>query len=146
MEESVDLAGQLKQAFDCGAVDIRTYSPLTLAFVGDGIYDLIIRTVLVERGNRGVQGMHKSKSALVKAATQAAMAEALTDVMNQEEEGIYRRGRNATTHSSAKNASIADYRKATGFEALCGYLYLTGQIPRLIELIQAALEKLGLSV
>lgn len=83
MEESVNLAGQLKQAFDCGNVDIRTYSPLTLAFVGDGIYDLIIRTVLVERGNRGVQGMHKSKSALVRAATQAAMAEVLADVMNQ---------------------------------------------------------------
>lgn len=146
MEESLELAEQLKQAFACEEVDIRTYSPLTLAFVGDGIYDTIIRTVLAGRGNRGVQSLHKSKSELVKAATQAAMAEAVLDVMNTQEESVYRRGRNATTHSSAKNASITEYRKATGFEALCGYLYLTGQLPRLIELIQLAMKKLSLHI
>lgn len=146
METGINLAEQLKQAFACEDVDIRTYSPLTLAFVGDGIYDLIVRTVLVARGNRGVQGMHKSKSELAKAPTQAAMAEIILDAMSKEEESVYRRGRNATTHSSAKNASISDYRKATGFETLCGYLYLTGQMPRLIELIQLAIERLSLTL
>lgn len=146
MEESINLIELIREEFVCETIDIRTYSPLTLAFVGDGIYDLLIRTVMAQRGNRRVEDYHKQKSGLVKAQTQAAMAEAVFADLTEEEAGIYRRGRNAVTHSSAKNASIADYRKATGFEALCGYLYLAGRTKRLLQLVRLALERLKLGI
>ena len=146
MEKGIDFLTLLQQEFDCKGVDIRTYSPLTLAFVGDGIYELLVRTVIVERGNRSVESIHKEKSRYVKAQTQAAMAESILEVMTPEEQSIYRRGRNANIHSTAKNASVAEYRKATGFEALCGYLYLTTQNERMVELVREAFSRLGISL
>ncbi len=106
-------------------VDIRTYSPLTLAFVGDCIYDLVIRTVVVERGNTAPNTLHQKKSAVVKAQAQAAQAEAVFGELTEEEQAVYKRGRNAHSHSSAKNASIGDYRKqaqAAQAEAVFGEL------------------------
>lgn len=144
MEES--LIYKLKEEFECAEVDIRTYSPLTLAFIGDSIYDLVIRTVIVERGNRAVNGLHKTKSNLVKAETQAAMGEVLFERMTQEEQAIYRRGRNAKSYTTAKNASIADYRKATGLEALFGYLYMTDNMDRLLALIKIGLNEMDITV
>lgn len=146
MEESMSLLLRINREFDCQKADMRVYSPLTLAFVGDGIYEIIVRTVLVERGNRSVNSLNKMKSGLVRAQTQAALSEALSDMLTDEEAAVYRRGRNATTHSTAKNASVSDYRKATGFEALCGYLYLTDRTERLTELIKRGLERLGLTL
>ena len=144
MEESLSLLGKFKKEFECEEVDIRTYSPLTLAFVGDCIYDLLIRTVLVERGNRNPEHLHKRKSAMVKAGAQAAMAEFLKDDLTEEEMSVYTRGRNAKSYTTAKNASVTDYRKATGFEALMGYLYLTDREDRMIELVKRALEGLDM--
>lgn len=141
MEES--LISKLKKEFACEEVDIRTYSPLTLAFIGDCIYDLIIRTVAVQRGNRSVNSLHNMKSRLVKAQTQALMAEALKEIMTEEEHAVYRRGRNAKSYTTAKNASIADYRKATGLEALFGYLYLTDGLERIVELVKAGIDRIG---
>lgn len=141
MEESIGLLELLKTKFECEDVDIRTFSPLTLAFVGDGIYEIIVRTVMVERGNRSVESLHKEKSRYVKAQTQAAMAESIKELMTPEEESVYRRGRNANIHSPAKNATMADYRKATGFEALCGYLYMQGKMERLLELMQEGFKR-----
>ena len=146
MEESIGLLEQLKTKFACEDVDIRTFSPLTLAFVGDGIYEIIVRTVMVERGNRGVQSLHKEKSKYVRAQTQAAIAESIQELMTPEEESIYRRGRNANIHSPAKNATMADYRKATGFEALCGYLYLQGKMERMLELIQEGFRRVDIHI
>lgn len=146
MEESLGMLARIKEKFDCKPVDVRTYSPLTLAFLGDCVFDLIIRTVVVERGNRAPQGLHKSKSAIVKAQTQAAMAEALLPELTGEEESVYRRGRNAKSYTTAKNASVSDYRKATGFEALIGYLYLNDQIDRILYLTDEALKKLELEI
>ena len=138
MEESLSLLGAIRKKFVCDRVDIRTYSPLTLAFVGDCIYDLVIRTIVVERGI-----LHTKKSSIVKAQAQAAQADALMEELTAEEQAVYRRGRNAHSHSAAKNASIGDYRKATGLEALYGFLYLTDQTDRLLWLIAKGLELTG---
>lgn len=129
---------QIRKQFDLRETDLKTYSPLTLAFMGDCVFDLYIRSILVANGNRGVNGLHKDKSNLVKAKAQAEMAEALQEILTEEEKEIYRRGRNAKTSSSAKNADMSDYHKATGFEAMLGYLYLQGKEERLLELISAA--------
>lgn len=146
MEESLSLLEQIKKEFELEEVDLASYSPLTLAFVGDCIYDLIIRTVVVERHNASPNRLHKEKSRLVKAQTQAAMILALQDELTETESSIYRRGRNAKSYNTAKNASVADYRKATGLEALYGYLYLTGQTERLLELVKLSLKKLDLAL
>ncbi len=136
MEKS--MIAKIREQFDLREVDIKTYSPLTLAFMGDCVFDMYIRSILVANGNRGVNGLHKDKSNLVKAQAQAAMAEALQEMLTEDEKEIYRRGRNAKTSSSAKNADMSDYHKATGFEALLGYLYLQGKEERLMEVISAA--------
>lgn len=140
MEESLTMLEQIKKSFGCKEVDVKTYSPLTLAFLGDCVYDLIIRTVVVEQGNRSANDLHKRTSGYVKASTQAYMIEALQEQLEEEEKAVYRRGRNAKSYTTAKNASIADYRKATGFEALIGYLYLQNRMERILELVKAALE------
>ena len=146
MEESLSLLKKLKSEFACEDVDLRNYSPLTLAFLGDGVFDLIIRTVIVERGNRAPESLHKKKSAVVKAQTQARMAESILESLSEEELAVYKRGRNAKSYSVAKNASVSDYRRATGFEALLGYLYLQDKEDRVIELVKLALNQLELEI
>ncbi|MFQ6804969.1 MAG: Mini-ribonuclease 3 [Lachnospiraceae bacterium] len=137
MEESI---AYLREQFQLPRQDIRTYSPLALAYIGDGIYELYIRTIVVGRGNRQASKLHHAASRLVKAPTQALMAEALEAEFTPEEEAVYRRGRNAKSYTTAKNATTGQYRKATGFEAVMGYLYLTGQYIRMIDLIKMGLE------
>ena len=144
MEESMNLLVQIKREFGLGEVDLRTYSPLTLAFVGDCIYDLIIRTVVVERHNASPNRLHKEKSRLAKAQTQALMGEAIQGFLTPQEQAVYRRGRNAKSYTTAKNATIGDYRKATGLEALYGYLYLDGRMDRLMELLKLSLQELDI--
>ncbi|MBO6016182.1 MAG: ribonuclease III [Lachnospiraceae bacterium] len=146
MEESINLPGRIREVFACEPVDIQTYSPLTLAYIGDDVYDLIVRTVLVSRGNRGADALHKSASRFVKAKTQAELAEAVMDILTDQEKSVYRRGRNAKSYTSAKNASIGDYRKATGLEALMGYLYLTQRMERAIDLVREGFERLALDI
>lgn len=146
MEESVSLLQLIKQSFEVKEVDIRTYSPLTLAYIGDGIFDLVIRTVVVGRANEAANKLHHKTITYVKAGTQSAMAEALQEDLTEEEMAVYKRGRNAKSYTSAKNATITDYRKATGLEALAGYLYLQDRQERLIELIQIGLHKLNMSI
>ena len=143
MEESLTLLKLIKRDFGLGEVDLRTLSPLTLAFVGDCVYDLILRTVIVERHNASPNQLHREKSRLAKAPAQAEMAEALQEHLTQEELAVYRRGRNAKSHTTAKNASVLDYRKATGLEALYGWLYLSGQEERLLQLLRLSLNRLG---
>ena len=142
MEESLSYLKQIKQAFACGETDIRTYSPLTLAYIGDCIYDLVIRTVIVEKGNRTPNSLHKMTSKYVNAAAQAHLIEAMVEKLSEEELAIYKRGRNAKSYTSAKNASIEDYRKATGLEALCGYLYLLDRFERVTEIIREGMGEL----
>lgn len=140
MEKSIKY---LKEQFGLGEVDIRTYSPLVLAYIGDGIYELVVRTILVGKGNCQAHVLHKKASGYVKASAQAAMAEAFLEELTEEELQVYKRGRNAKTVSMAKHATMHDYRHATGFEALMGYLYLTDQMERMIDLIRLGMERTG---
>ncbi len=144
MEEGLSLLAKIKQTFSVKEVDVRAYSPLTLAYIGDAVYDIIIRTVVVERSNRAANELHKKTSSFVKAQTQAAMAEALQETFSEEEEAVYKRGRNAKSYTTAKNASIADYRKATGLEALIGYLYLQDRTDRVLELVKEGLSRIDM--
>lgn len=146
MEESVTILEAIKRDFDCGEIDIRTYSPLALAYIGDAIYDLVIRTIVVERGNTSANKLHRKTVSYVNARVQAQMIEAMMDELTGEEQAVYKRGRNAKSYTTAKNASVMEYRKATGFEALCGYLYLTGKQERMLELMRRAVELVGMKI
>lgn len=146
MEEGVTILQAIKQEFACKEIDIRTYSPLTLAYIGDAIYDLVIRTIVVERGNTSPNKLHKKTVKYVSAVVQAQLIDGLYEELTKEEQEIYRRGRNAKSYTTAKNASVMEYRKATGLEALCGYLYLQGRQERLLELIKKAITGLGMEI
>ena len=137
---------EIKLDFKIEDVDINIYSPLTLAFIGDCVFDLVIRSVIVCRANRQPNKLHKLKANVVKAQTQSEMAKALMEDMTEEEAAVYKRGRNAHSFSSAKNASIQDYRRATGLEALIGYLYLLNRSDRILELISLGLRKLEIDI
>ena len=141
MEESITLLTKIKETFACEGQDVRAYSPLTLAYIGDGIYELVIRSVVVERANRSANDLHKKTTRYVKAPAQSAMIEALLPELTEEEEAVYRRGRNAKSYTTAKNASVADYRRATGFEALMGYLYLKEDYSRIVELVRKGIPE-----
>lgn len=141
MEENTkDLLDILKEQFGEEAADTRTYSPLTLAYIGDGIYDLVIRTLVVRHGNCQPNKLHRRTSSLVKAAAQSDMIDRIMEKLTEEELAVYKRGRNAKSYTMAKNATMKDYRKATGFEALMGYLYLEGKTERMVRLIKEGLE------
>ncbi len=146
MEAGLSLLEQIKREFGCKEVDVRAYSPLTLAYIGDVIYDLVIRSVVVERANRSANDLHKKTTRYVKAETQAKMIQALQEELTEDEVAVYKRGRNAKSYTSAKNATIGDYRKATGFEALMGFLYLTDQTDRMLFLIKRGIELVGLEI
>ena len=127
---------QLKELFHLEDQDLRSYSPLTLAYIGDGVYELIIRTILVKKGNCPVNRLHKKASSLVKAGAQSAIMEVIEKELTEEELSVYRRGRNAHSPTMAKHATMADYRRATGFEALMGYLYLKEDYTRMLTLVR----------
>ena len=112
---------------------------LTLAYVGDAVHTLYVREKLVMEGDKKIDSLHRLCSEEVKASNQAKIAEAIFDSMTEEEQSVYLRGRNSSTHHRAKNQTGSDYRKATGFEAVLGYLYLTGQKQRLIEILETQL-------
>ena len=143
---SIGLLAQIKQLFACKEQDVRAYSPLTLAYIGDAVYDLVIRSVVVERGNRAANDLHKRTTRYVKAEAQAKMIMALQEELTDEEEADFKRGRNAKSYTSAKNATIGDYRKATGFEALIGFLYLTEQTDRMLYLVKRGIELAGMTI
>lgn len=143
MEESLDFLQQIKDSFGLKEVDIRTYSPLTLAYIGDAVYDLIFRTVVVGKGNTSANKLHNRTVQYVKAPAQAQLIESISDQLTEEESSVYKRGRNAKPYTMAKNATLAEYKKATGLEALVGYLYLQGRMERILELIQMGLHNTG---
>lgn len=142
MEKS--MIDMIKTAFLLPDVDIRTYSPLTLAYIGDAVYEMVIRTILVGKGNSSVNKLNQKATKLVKASAQKDMLYAIEEFLNEDEHTIYKRGRNAKSFSAAKNASITEYRIATGLESLLGYLYLIGEVERILELIKCGFEKLNI--
>ncbi len=137
MEQSIKY---MKEQLGIKDVDIRTYSPLALAYIGDCVFDMLIRSIVVSKGNMAVQKYHKKVSALVNAHAQAEMITALEPELTEEEQMIYKRGRNSKPATMAKNASAKEYKTATGMEALLGYLYLTDQHTRLIDIVKRSLE------
>ncbi|NLL72004.1 MAG: Mini-ribonuclease 3 [Clostridiales bacterium] len=139
----IPMSTYIRQTWNLPDTDIKSYSGLTLAYIGDAIYELIIRTYIVEQGNAPVNKLHKQVVKLVKATAQAELYHNIKDKLTEEEAAIYKRGRNAKSFTSAKNADIVEYRTATGLEALIGYLYLTGQIKRILELIHPLLVDIG---
>ncbi len=147
MEKSIEnILPYLGEKFQLPEIDIRTYSPLVLAHIGDGIYDMIIRTIVVAKGNNHPNKLHKKTSQLVKASAQSAMIELILLELSEEELKIYKRGRNAKSSTVAKNATMVDYRRATGFEALMGYLYLQGRLTRIVDLIKSGLDKMEINL
>ena len=136
----------IAERFDLPKRDYSQYSPLTLAYIGDAVFDLVVRSVLVSRHNMQPTRLHRAAASVVKAPTQARMAEYLQEMFDDEEKGVYRRGKNASPNHQAKNASREDYMKATGFEAVIGYLYLTGRQERILELVSAAFDRLDIKL
>ena len=136
----------IREVFELKSVDADSYSPLTLAYIGDCVYELTIRTLLVNKGNAPVNKLNKKASELAKAPTQSRMMSMLVEneLLTEAELAVYRRGRNAKSFSTAKNATVSDYRRATGFEALIGWLYLKGDSERALEIIKLAFDKLEL--
>jgi ribonuclease-3 family protein len=126
-------------------VDPNSYSPLALAFLGDAVYSLLIRTVMVSEGNRQADKLHKESSALVCAAAQAEVGDAIRDLLTEEERKIWKRGRNSTPGHHAKNATAEDYLKATALETLCGWLYLRDENERMLTLIREGIARTELS-
>lgn len=145
MEKSVgfEFVSYMNDLFEMEEVDIREYSPLTLAYIGDSIYDLIIKSLVVNQGNAQVNKLHKRTSELVQASAQSFMMRTIQEHLTEEEHAVYKRGRNARSVSPAKNQSITDYRRATGFEALMGYLYLKKNWKRMLDLVKIGLESMG---
>lgn len=142
MEESViwQFDSCMEEIFRLREVDVKEYSPLTLAYIGDCIYDLIIKTIVINEGNQQVQKLHKKTSGFVQASAQSKMMRIIQEHLTEEEHSVYKRGRNAKSVSPAKNQSVTDYRRATGFEALLGYLYLKKEWKRMLELVKIGLD------
>lgn len=135
------LFGSVCATFSLKQQDAKQYSPLTLAYIGDAVYEVIVRTILVEQGNAPVNVLHKHASKLVKAEAQADAYHRIKELLTEEELSVFRRGRNAKSYTSAKNATIGDYRVATGFEAMFGYWYLTGQTERMLAMAKAGMTE-----
>ena len=140
-EDNLGFVTYLEAHLGLNKLDLRTFSPLTLAYIGDCIYEVVIRTILVHDGNAPVNKLHKRASNLVKASAQKEIYQKIREELTEEEMSVFKRGRNAKSFTSAKNATIGEYRIATGFEALMGYLYLNNRMNRLIELVKKGLEK-----
>ncbi len=134
---------EVRENFGESTLRAEQYSALALAYIGDGVYDLIIRTIVIDMGMGKVKDFHRTTSSIVKAEAQAILMKSILDELTEQEDAVFRHGRNAKTATSAKNASIVDYRVATGFEALIGYLYLSENLERAMHLVKMGLEKTG---
>ena len=139
-KKTIQLAGYIRDYYDIEEKDIKTYSPLALAYIGDGIYDLVIRTFVIEKGNAPVNKLHRKVAKMVKATAQAELFYKIEKDLTEEEMSVYKRGRNAKSFTRARNTSLKDYSTATGLESLIGYLYLTNRIQRILELLEKQIK------
>ena len=121
--------------------ELLTISPLVLAYLGDTVYESYVREYLIKKNiNKKVNDLHKSAIKYVNAKAQATVIHAIEDELTEDEERIYKRGRNQKSHTSTKNADIIDYKHATGFEALIGYLHLNNESDRLNYIISKGID------
>lgn len=132
----------IEKHFDLTGKDPDQIGPLKLAYIGDAVYELIIRTILMDERDRSVKKMNKNAQKLVNATTQARIAEVIVPHLSKSENAVYHRGRNAKTSSVSKHSDIHDYRIATGLEAVFGYWYLTGRTERAVDMLKNALIQL----
>ena len=137
MEEILDY---LLKPFNIERKEAKEFSPLVLAYIGDAVYELIIRSILVSMGNRPVNKLNKDATSLVKAGAQSEIVKLISDKLSEEEYTVFKRGRNSSPHTMAKNASMSDYKYATGFEALIGFLYLDNRCDRALELVKLGID------
>ena len=137
MEEGINkLPEMIRETYGFKEQDPSELSPLALAYIGDTVFDLIVRTKVVESAREPVRKLHKKATSIVNAKTQAAMVrESILPRLSEDEMKIFKRGRNAKSYTSSKNTGIIDYRTATGLEALIGWLYLSGKMYRITELV-----------
>lgn len=142
-DSTVGLCGQIVAQLKDREPDLRTYSPLALAYIGDAIYEVVVRTHVVSKGNMPVNKLHGMSSNLVKANTQAELVKLIDELLSDEEKHVVKRGCNSKPYTKAKNASMTDYLTATGFEALMGYLYLKNDMDRIIFLVKEGFIRLG---
>ena len=137
-----DLLNETIKNFELKENRPEEVNPLMLAYIGDAVYEVIIRTIVINSGNRDMKLINRDAIKYVKAPTQAKIAELLYEKFTEEEQKQYKRGRNAKSGTKAKNATINDYRKATGFEAVIGFLYLKNEIDRIVYLCKLGIESL----
>jgi len=131
----MDFFEELNRQLNLDPFKVHTYSPISLAYIGDSIYDLVIRTMIMNKGAKAVGKMHKEANSYVNANAQAQIYFKVAELLTEEEQAVFRRGRNAKSGSTPKNADLKTYKQATGFEAVLGYLYLKDDLPRVFELI-----------
>lgn len=134
-----DLLNDIEQLAG-GKADPNELSSLALAYMGDCVFEMLVRTYVIYKGGRHVKGLNIISDKMVNAKAQSDMYNRIKDMLTDEEAGVYRRGRNAKSASVSKSSTLADYRRATGLEALFGYLYLKGDIRRAVELFKAGME------
>ena len=141
-EQYADLADVIESCLQLPPKDWSQYPPLSLAWIGDTVYDLVVRSVLLRRGMTRPDRLHRKAALIVNARAQAALMGRIRSRLTPEEQAVCRRGHNARPAHKAKNADMGAYLEATALECLVGYLYLTGQYHRILELMKETLESI----
>jgi ribonuclease III family protein len=138
-----DILSEIKNAGgEISPIDVMCLNPLTLAYIGDAVYEIFIRTVMIaSEPNKNVHQLHLMSTDYVKAHSQSDAAHKISSVLSEEELTIVKRGRNSKSGYVPKNADVVEYRTATGFEALIGYLYLSGNTKRLKEVLNYSISR-----
>ncbi len=131
----------MEESIKTEQINAYQYSPLALAYMGDSILDLLVKKYFVTHSNMQPHKYHVEVSKIVKAVNQADYIDQIMEELSEDELDVYKRGRNTNTHSKAKNATMGQYRKATGLEALYGYLYLKGDMDRLQYFVDGMIKQ-----
>lgn len=138
-----ELLSRLTDACRAEKNELNQYPPLTLAYIGDAVFEVLVRTMLIKNEKAPVGRLHKMSTNYVKAKAQSDIMHKIFEFLSPEEQDVVRRGRNAKSATIPKNADVIEYKYATGFEALLGYVYLSGDIDRLIEIFHMAVEQVN---
>lgn len=136
-----DFYENILKNFNIDSANIDEYSPLVLAYLGDAVYEIYVRTFLVSAGNAPVNELHRHSISFVKAKAQSDIVHRIMDILTHEEHDIVRRGRNARSGTIPKNADVTEYKYATGFESLLGYLYLKKEFDRLMHILKLSVQE-----
>lgn len=136
-----DFVEVFENLLQLGPPDVKRYSPIALAYLGDSVYDVLVKYYLVTKGNKQAHKYHVEATSYVKASQQARIFRLIEDQLTEEEYTVFKRGRNAKSHSKPKHADLMDYKVATGFEALLGYLFLKGEKERVASLVARGINQ-----